>query len=152
VWLLNKPMKRHQRKAMEKGAEVEAHMVETIGAIHAIKAFRAEDSIERRTKASFDGMQDEIFKAQMLAGHATTISSLMSGLTALSLLWFGGREVIAATLSIGQLMALYTLLGMMLGPIERLASAYQPIQDAIIAAERLSEFLEIEPESAKQRP
>src|SRR5205809_7032165 len=30
IWVLNTPMKRHQRMSMEKGAEVEAQMVESI--------------------------------------------------------------------------------------------------------------------------
>jgi ABC-type multidrug transport system fused ATPase/permease subunit len=37
------------------------------------------------------------------------------------------------------------------GPIERLANANHSIQDGMITAERLSDVLELEPESAKRR-
>jgi ATP-binding cassette subfamily B protein len=151
VWLLNKPMKRHQRAAMEKGAEVEAQMVETIGSIHAIKAFRAESRIQLKTEARFAEMLEASFESQILAVHSTTISSMMVGLSTLGLLWFGGHQVLAGTITVGQLMAFQAMLGTILGPIERLANANQSIQDAIIAADRLSEVLDLDPELERQR-
>ena len=151
LWLLNKPMKRHQRTAMERAAELEAQIVETIGSIQTIKAFRAEPRIQLRAEARFTEMQEASFRSQQLALHSTTLSSLMVGLATLSLLWFGGHSVLAGALSVGQLMAFYTMLGMILVPIERLANANQSIQDAIIAASRLGEILELNPELSKQR-
>jgi len=151
LWLLNKPMKRHQRTAMERAADLEAQIVETIGSIQTIKAFRAEPRIQLRAEARFTEMQEASFRSQQLALHSTTLSSLMVGLATLSLLWFGGHSVLAGGLSVGQLMAFYTMLGMILVPIERLANANQSIQDAIIAASRLGEILELNPELSKQR-
>lgn len=146
VWLLNKPMKRHQRAAMEKGAEVEAQMVETIGAIQTIKAFRAEPRIQIRTESCFAEMLKASFQSQRLAVYGTTVSSLMAGLSSLGLLWFGGHQVLEGTLTAGQLMGLHTMLGTVLGPIERLASANPAIQDAIIGAGRLGDVLDLDPE------
>jgi ATP-binding cassette subfamily B protein len=151
VWLLNKPMKRHQHAAMEKGARLEAEIVETIGAIREIKTFRAGPRLQMKMDARFGQMQDDIFQAQRWAGHATTISSIMAGLSATALFWFGGSEVIAGRTTIGQLMAFYSMLGTILGPIERLANANHSIQDGIIATERLSDILELEPESTRER-
>src|SRR5436309_5897687 len=151
IWVLNTPMKRHQRTAMEKSADVEAQVVETIGAIHTIKAFRAEAQVQFRTESRFSEMLEASFRSQLLSVHATTLSSLMGGLSTLGLLWFGGHQVLADTLTVGQLMAFHTMLGTILGPIERLSNANQAIQDAIIAADRLGEVLELEPEFQKQR-
>ena len=151
VWLLNKPMKRHQRAAMEKAAEVEAQIVETIGSIQTIKAFRAESRIQLRTEVRFTEMLEAAFKSQVLAVHSTTLSSLMVGVSTLGLLWFGGHDVLRGALTVGQLMAFHTMLGTILGPIERLANANQSIQDAIIAADRLGEILELDSELSKQR-
>src|ERR1051326_5879025 len=44
------------------------------------------------------------------------------------------------------------MLGMILGPTERLANANQSIQEAIIAANRLGEVLELDVEMKKQKP
>src|SRR5438094_1533198 len=149
--VLNTPMIRHQRMVMEKGAEVDAQMVETIGAIQTVKAFRAESRVQLRTESRFSEMLEASFRSQLLAVHATTVSSLMVGLSTLGLLWFGGHQVLAGALTVGQLMAFHTMLGTILGPIERLSNANQSVQDAIIAADRLGEVLEVEPEFQKQR-
>jgi ABC-type bacteriocin/lantibiotic exporter with double-glycine peptidase domain len=96
-------------------------------------------------------MLDASFQSQFFALHSNTLSSLMTGISSLGLLWFGGRQVMAGQATVGQLMALHSMLGMILGPIERLSGANQSIQDAIIAAERLGEVLDLEQECARQR-
>jgi ABC-type bacteriocin/lantibiotic exporter with double-glycine peptidase domain len=100
----------------------------------------------------FSEMLDAVFQSQMVAAHSGTISTLIAGFSTLGLLWSGGHQVLAGTLTIGRLMAMHALLGMVLGPIERLANANQAVQDAIIAAGRLGEVLELEPEIQRQRP
>jgi ABC-type bacteriocin/lantibiotic exporter with double-glycine peptidase domain len=88
-------MKRHQRAAMEKGARLEGDIVETIGAIREIKTFRAGAHMQMKMDARFSQMQNDLFQAQRWAGHATTLSSVMAGLSA-AMFWFGGREVAQA--------------------------------------------------------
>src|SRR5204863_5392129 len=63
VWFLNKLMKQHQRNAMERGADVEAQMVETIGSIYTIKAFRAEPRFQLATEVRFHEMLEAAFKS-----------------------------------------------------------------------------------------
>jgi ABC-type bacteriocin/lantibiotic exporter with double-glycine peptidase domain len=150
VWLLNRPMKQHQLGAMQKGAEVEGQIVETIGAIRAIKAFRAESLIQLRTESRFAEMLEASFQSQLLAGHSATISFLTVGLSTLGLLWFGGHQVLAGALTVGQLMAFHTMFGTMIGPIERLATGYQSIQAAMLADDRLGEVLDLDTETDRQ--
>ena len=151
VWVFTGPMKRAQRTAMERAAHFEAHAVEAFGAIDSIKAFCAEDRMRLRGEARFIEMIDAGFRAQIFAVHSSTTTVLLTGLSSLGLLWFGGHEVLAGQLTIGQLMALYTMLGTIIGPIERLATANQSIQDALVAGERLGEMFQVESEQ-KQRP
>jgi ABC-type bacteriocin/lantibiotic exporter with double-glycine peptidase domain len=78
------------------------------------------------------------------------VSSLVVGVSTLGLLWFGGHQVIDGTLTIGQLMAFYVMLGMILGPIERLANANESIQDAMLSSARLGDVMDLSLESARQ--
>jgi ATP-binding cassette subfamily B protein len=151
VWLINKPMKKCQLTAMERAAEVEAQIAETAGAIHAIKACRAESQFHSRMESRFDAVLEASHRTQMLAMTASLISSLAVGLSGISLLWFGGRQVLAGALSVGQLMGFYGLLGAILVPVERLANVNQAIMDAVVAADRLGEVFELDTEASRQR-
>src|SRR5262249_26562293 len=111
VWFINKPMKQCQRRAMEKAADVEAQIVETAGAIQTIKACRAELRFQTRFEARFDDVLEASYRTQMFALAASLVSSLAVGLAGISLLWFGGQQVLAGALSVGQLMGFYGLLG-----------------------------------------
>jgi ABC-type bacteriocin/lantibiotic exporter with double-glycine peptidase domain len=152
VWLINKPMKRYQRLAMEKASELEAQIVETVGAIQSIKACRAEARMQLCTEARFDEVLDASFRSQMLALGAGLTSSFAIGLSGLALLWFGGRQVLMGALSVGQLMSFYSLLGAILAPVERLSNSNQTILDAVVAADRLGEILDLDTETGGQRP
>jgi subfamily B ATP-binding cassette protein MsbA len=152
IWMLNRRLKQHQRSAMDKGAKVESQFVEIIEAVQTIKAFRAESRVHSCTEAQFGEMLDASLRAQQVAAHSTTLSSLIVGISTTGLFWFGGHEVLIGGSTTGQLMAFYTMLGMVLGPIERLATANQSIQEAITAADRLGEVLELEVETKKQKP
>src|SRR5207237_9407396 len=104
-----------------------------------LRVVRGLHRITCATVGRFHEMLEASFKSQRLAVHATRLSSLMVGLSTLGLLWFGGHEVLAGALTVGQLMAFHTMLGTILGPIERLASSNQPLHDAIIGDHPLGE-------------
>src|SRR6185295_13536217 len=105
----NHPMKRHQRRAMERAADVEAVVVETLGAIQAIKASRAEPRMQLRLEARFAEMLEATYQSQLLGVRSSAASSLISGASTLMLLWYGGHLVIQGAVSVGQLMAFNSL-------------------------------------------
>ncbi len=146
IWILTGPMKRAQRSSMERAANFESHLVETVGSIETVKTFRAEERMRLRGEARLMEMIAATFRSQMFALHASTTTSLLAGVSSLGLLWFGGHEVLGNRLTVGQLLALYTMLGNILGPIERLANSNQSIQDALVASDRLGEIFQLEAE------
>jgi ATP-binding cassette subfamily B protein len=75
-------------------------------------------------------------------------------LAGIVILWYGGHRVIRGALTVGELLFFYTLLGYLLGPLERLASVNLKLQDALVAVDRLYQVLDIEVEKlsdAKKR-
>jgi ATP-binding cassette subfamily B protein len=138
--------KRISRRTMERGAALNAHMVEDVGAVETIKAFGCED---RRQEKNDDRLVELIqsgFSQQMLGLSMSTFGGLITGAAGLAILWFGGHRVIDGVLTIGQLMFFNSVLGMLLGPVERLASVNLQIQDAIVAIDRFYEILDLETE------
>ena len=136
--------RRRSRQAMEYAAELSAHQVEDVSGVETIKAFgaqrlRLEDGEDRLVRLAQSG-----FSLQKLSISMSTCSGLISGAAGITILWFGGHRVIEGALTIGELMFFYTLLGYLLGPLERLASINLQIQDALIAVDRLYQVLDIE--------
>jgi len=61
--------------------------------------------------------------AELFDACSTMLCYLTTSISSLALLWFGAHRVLDGNLSIGQLMALHTTLGMIVVPIERLVNA-----------------------------
>src|SRR5262245_61353266 len=53
--------------------------------------------------------------------YVATVSHFVAGASSLGLLWFGGHQVLKGQLSLGQLLALHTMLATILGPHEQFA-------------------------------
>src|SRR5205814_8501915 len=105
----------HHLAALEK-AEAYAQMVEAIGAIQTIKAFRAETRSRRELDSRVLETMRSSFESQLFAVYSTTVSFFMSEASTIGLLWFGGHKVLAGDLSAGELMVLHTMLGAVCGP------------------------------------
>ncbi len=64
------------------------------------------------------------------------------------LLWIGSYFVVQHELSPGELLSFYALIGYFTSPVASLISANKIMQDALIAADRLFEIIDLEKESA----
>jgi ATP-binding cassette subfamily B protein len=62
------------------------------------------------------------------------------------ILWVGGYNVITGELSIGQLITFNSLMAYFLDPVKNLINLQPQMQTAIVAADRLGEILDLEPE------
>jgi len=67
------------------------------------------------------------------------------------LLWAGSYFVINQELTPGTLMLFYSLVGYVLGPVGKLISSNQTIQDALIAADRLFQIMDLEREEDESK-
>jgi ATP-binding cassette subfamily B protein len=131
-------------EAMESSAQLSAHLVEDVSAVETVKAFGIERARAEEGETRLIRVVQEIFSLHKLGISLTTLGSLVTTLAGIVILWYGGRRVMDGALTIGQLMFFYTLLGYLLGPLERLASVNLKIQDALVAVDRLYQILDME--------
>jgi ATP-binding cassette subfamily B protein len=134
-------MRSAQQTAMERSAHFEAHTVEAIESIETLRATRAEARARLRGEVRLTEVLEAAFRSDIYSLWGSTFAALLAGGSALLLLWAGGHAVLEDRVSIGQLMALYTLFGTIVGPVERLAGANQVIQDALVASARVGDVL-----------
>lgn len=152
IWALaNARNRRASRELMERGADLQSQLVESVAAMGTIKRFALEPDVALRTEVRFVRLLRAVFHAARTALLTTTSTGLVSRMLVVLLLWTGAALVIDRQLTPGQLMSCYALLGYLTGPLTTLVSANRTIQDALIAADRLFEIMDLERERLASR-
>jgi ABC-type bacteriocin transporter len=145
IWAVaNARNRRASRDLMERGAELQSQIVESVSAMGTIKRFGLEAEMELRTEVRFVRLLRAVFHTARTSLLTTTATGLVSRLSVVTMLWAGSVLVIDRRLTPGELMSCYALLGYLTGPVMTLISANRTIQDALIAADRLFEIMDLE--------
>lgn len=150
-FLFNRLNKKYQRKIMESGADLEAHLVESLNSVSTIKRFGLEDFANLKTEVRFVNVLKNTYQSIYGSIVANNGIEFVSAVITVAVLWAGSYFVIHQELTPGTLMLFYTLTGYVLTPIGRLISSNQTIQDALIAADRLFQILDLEREEDDQQ-
>ncbi len=139
-------IRKQQRKAMEEAADLQAHLVEVVAGNAAVKAARAEDHVRQGAETRLIKMVRTTFRLAMLGVSTDSLSMALTTCSSIGVLWFGGTLVIKGELTVGQLLFFNSLLSHLLEPLTRLANANVELEDAMIAADRVGEILDLKPE------
>ncbi|MCG9899676.1 MAG: peptidase domain-containing ABC transporter [Hydrotalea sp.] len=149
-WISNKVNKKWQRRLMEESAELESQLVESLNAVGTIKRFGLEPFANDKTEGRFVTLLRTIYKTSIYSLYIGTGSEFFTRLFTIILLWSGSYFVIQRELSPGELLSFYALVGYFTGPASSLIGANKNIQDALIAADRLFEIIDLETESSNE--
>ena len=139
--------RRRSREAMENAAQFSAHLVEDVAGVETVKAFGAERARAEEGEGRLVRMVQSLFSLQTIGLSMGSLATAVTALAGLAVLWYGGHRVMAGALTVGQLMFFYSLLGQLLGPLERLASVNLKVQEALVAVDRLYQILDLEAEA-----
>lgn len=149
-WISNKVNKKWQRRLMEESAELESQLVESLNAVGTIKRFGLEQFANDKTEGRFVTLLRTIYKTSIYSLYIGTGSEFFTRLFTIILLWAGSYFVINRELSPGELLSFYALVGYFTGPASSLIGANKNIQDALIAADRLFEIIDLETEASNE--
>ncbi len=142
----NKLNRKYQRSIMESSADLEAQLVESINSISTIKRFGIEEFANLKTEEKFVHLLKNTFRSIYGAILAQGGIQFVSTAITIAVLWLGSILVIDRELTPGTLMVFYSLIGYVVSPIGALISSNQTIQDALIAADRLFQIMDLERE------
>jgi len=150
IHLINRPLKRAQRSTMEEAAGVQSFLVETITGISALKALNAEETADIKAEKRIVRMLKSLYSASMWGVSSGISGELITGIGMAAVLWVAGAMVMRGELTVGQMIAFYSILIYTLQPMLRLVSINQQLQDAVIAADRLGEILDLQAEATDE--
>jgi ABC-type bacteriocin transporter len=145
-WITNKVNAKWQRKIMESGAIFESHLVETIQGVSTIRRFGVEEYFNRRTENKFNVLMRSVFVSNRNGLLLSNLLEWLTGFLTIILLWWGARLVLDHILSAGELISFFALSAFFTLPVQALIQANKPLQEALIAADRLFEITDLEKE------
>jgi ATP-binding cassette, subfamily C, bacteriocin exporter len=139
-----------QRKAMETGAALESQLVESVQGMTTICRFNAQEYFYLKTEKRIIPLLRIMFAGSRKGLLLANATEWITGLVTVVTLWYGSFLVIDQVMSPGELLSFYTLTSFFTTPVQALIGANRTMQDALIAADRLFEIIDLEKENKEQ--
>ena len=147
----NRLNKATERRVMEHSADLESQLVESLNAVGTIKRFGLEDFANLKTETRFIRLLKTGYSSALNSVFSSVSSGGIAQLFTIILLWSGSYFVIQKEITAGELMAFYAIIGYFTGPVAGLVGANKQIQNALIAADRLFEIMDLEREDQGEK-
>ncbi|WP_313240711.1 peptidase domain-containing ABC transporter [Sphingobacterium multivorum] len=133
-------------KRFKIGSENQTYMVEMIQSIKDIKLNNA----QKQKRWGWEALQAKLFqfkvKSLALSQYQSLGSMAINQAKGILITFISAKAVIDGEITLGGMMAIQYIVGMVNGPVESLLSFMQSYQDAKISMERLNEIYETEEE------
>ena len=146
VFSFNSWYKKLNQDQMENNAQLTSYMVESLNGIQTVKAYNAERKVNLETETKFIRLLRSVFKLSWVSNLQGSLVGFVELTGGIVILWVGAYNVIGGNLTIGQLITFNTLLAYFLDPVKNLINLQPQMQTAIVAADRLGEILDLDPE------
>lgn len=145
-WITNKLNKKRERKLMEDTADLESQLVESLNSVRTIKEFGLESYSNLKTEIRFVNLLRSIYRSTTNSLFSSTGTELISRISTIVLLWVGSYYVMDRSITPGELLSFYAIAGYFTGPASNLIGMNKSIQNALIAADRLFEIMDLDQE------
>jgi ATP-binding cassette, subfamily C, bacteriocin exporter len=150
-FITNKLNKKSERKLMENAAELESQLVESLNSVSTIKSFGLESFTNLKTETRFITLLKTVYQSGINSIFTGNASEFFSRLFTIILLWVGAGFVLDNQITPGELLSFYALIGYFTGPVSSLIGMNKSIQNAVIAADRLFEIMDLEREQDENK-
>ena len=147
--LLGGPLFRRQfRQSAEANAKTQSHLVEILGGIQTVKSQNIEMMSRWKWQDLYGDFIKKTFNKTIITTSITQTSNVLQKISQLLVLWVGTIMVLEGKLTLGQLIAFRIISGYVTGPLLRLSSIWQDIQELKISFERLADVVNTPQESS----
>jgi ATP-binding cassette subfamily B protein len=123
-------------------ARAQSHLVEVLSSMMTVKA----QNIELRSRWKWQDLYTDFvaegFDNTLLSTTANTFSAFLNKLSSLLVIWGGASLVLSGDLSLGELIAFRIISGYVTGPLLRMTSIWQTVQETALSLERLSDVID----------
>ncbi|MDR7209344.1 peptidase domain-containing ABC transporter [Flavobacterium piscis] len=150
-FLLNKFNKKVERSIMENAAELQTQLVESVTHVRTVKEFGIEDFSNLKTENRFVKLLFTTYKSGLNGVFSGTSTQFLASVFTVILMWIGSGYVIDRAITPGELFSFYALIGYFTSPVASLIGMNKTVQNALIAADRLFEIMDLEREKTENK-
>jgi ATP-binding cassette, subfamily C, bacteriocin exporter len=143
-WFTNQRNRSYQRQLMERAADFDSQLVESLSAQSIVRRFGLEEATALKTEGRLVRLLKTSWRSAIAGLGGNTAGALLTQAYQVGLLWMGAVFVLGSNLTPGELMSCYTLAGYLTGPVTTLIGLNTSIQEALIATDRLFEIMDLD--------
>ncbi len=140
------PMMLFGYRQQEADAQIYAIVERTLAAMPAVQAFSREEHANRALRAATEATFESAVAATNVQMKFKMAIGMATALGTAAILYFGAREALAGTLTVGSIIVFLSYLSSLYQPLESIAYSSSTIQGAAGSARRVLEVLESDPE------
>lgn len=143
--VVGRKLKQNSLKAQSLWSDTVSQVEETLGGLRIIKAFCAEEKMNRRFAAINDRQRDAVIKVNMRQQLAHPMSEFLGTVMIVIVLWFGGVLVLNnSTLSGPTFIYYLVILYSIINPLKEFSKAGYNIPNGLASMERINKILKAE--------
>lgn len=139
------------REIQTQYATITSGVQENLSGIRVVKAYGQEEG----EIAAFEILNRDFIRKNLsmvkIRGFMTATMTLLMGMGALIVLWFGGRQVIRGQITLGEFVAFFAYLGMLTWPMIAVGWVINLVQQGAASMARMNEVFDMQPEIRDNR-
>ncbi len=146
VAYFGRKMRKNSHSLQFKMAEINHLLYEKLSGIRIVKAFGAEKLEEERFTVVITGFFTTAMRSVTIQAINSSLSEVLGGIGIAGVIWYGGYQVIRGETTPGTFFSFITALLLLYEPLKRISKYNMKIQQALAAADRVFEILDMPPD------
>jgi ABC-type multidrug transport system fused ATPase/permease subunit len=132
-------------------AEVSGRLTESLGGVRVVKGYHAEKREQAVFASGVQRLLDNVLKTLTATSVMSLSTSVLLGAVGSIIMYVGARQILAGTLTIGDLSRYTLFLGFLIAPVIQMVAIGTQLTEAIAGLDRTREILNEKPEDEDPR-
>jgi len=129
------------RERSKINAEVTGRLAESLGGVHVVKGYHAEDREEKVFSRGVLRLLDNVMRTLTATSVMSLSASLLLGVVGAVIMFVGARQIMAGSLTIGGFFTYTLFMGFLVAPIMQIVQIGTQLTEALAGLERTHEIL-----------
>lgn len=139
-------MRRLATSGQERMGDMASTLQETLAGIRMVKAYGREDAEAEKFQSNNEAFLKTILKSNQVFAMGSSHMEVIGVMAVAAIIWYGGALVIQGEMTPGAFFSFLTAMFMAYSPVRRLSGANNTVQQALAAAERVFDVLDLKTE------